>query len=313
MLVHSTTVSLSAENINDSATATTGSALAHTAETCIMDFMDLTESSRRSVANAIGRSVKSLRQARGMTQRELAVALAPYLPAWTHDTVAATEIGRREPSLGEALALVTLFRCSMGDLLSPEGGDIYVGSKSVQAAVEGVAPSVWDIDTGPEGWALARLAELGIEYSDESFAGNLDVLSELPPKPSGPGDPDHFAAKKFGVDLGDIEAIAESRYGHSLYAERWRRECLAVLRRSSLPPEVLEMMPKRSSKGERIGISRSLMAEIEGDAVALVAKRTGPPTGFFVVPPSGKKGSGKYVRSRGQEKSPEVQKKGSLT
>lgn len=96
-----------------------------------------------------------------------------------------------------------------------------------------------------------------------------------PPRPEGLGDPDRFAAKKFGLGIDEIEKIATTLYGHSLYVERWKRECVAIMLHRGIPDEYRGLLPERSSKGTRIGISRSLMAKIEPIARALVAQKEG--------------------------------------
>jgi transcriptional regulator with XRE-family HTH domain len=249
---------------------------------------------RVEVAAIFGRAVKVQRAKRGLTQRQLADAVNPYLPAWSQNTVAATEVGRREPSLSETLILASVFDCALTDLLPTGDEEVHLGplplSTAVRRLTETDAQRAFEIENQFDPETLEAYEELrreerglsekanalGIEYGpDVDHLDTRDLLASLPPLPEGPGDPDRGAAKKFGLSLGEMVDIATRHYGHSLYVERWKRECDAVLRRHLLPDEYRDLLPERTEKGLRIGISRKLLAEIEPEARALAAKKKG--------------------------------------
>ena len=242
-----------------------------------------------SVAWVFGQAVKKLRQERGLTQRELAELLVPYLPTWTKNTVAATEIGRRETSISETLALSHAFGCTLNDLLPADAGEVYVGKLLASSAVEQLTDfrdekeSMWSVRVAmATPWELRdalrdeqvyrRAAELGIADEQPLTIEMYNQLAELPPMPDGPGSPDKFAAQKFGLSMSQVADLAQRRYGHSLYVERWKRESAVSLLHHGVPDEIRPLLPEEKSvRGARIAISRSLMAEIEEEARALSA------------------------------------------
>src|SRR5579862_449656 len=110
------------------------------------------------LANVVGRGVRTLRNRRGLSQSELAVWMQRIgFGNWNRDTVAATEIGRRIPNLGEAIGLAIVLEATLPELLDGDervilgvpvteqgapGVDVYHSLLTLRDVVRGSSDSV---------------------------------------------------------------------------------------------------------------------------------------------------------------------------
>lgn len=81
----------------------------------------LPDETERLVATELGRRVKDLRRALGLTQTDLARKLAAYGVTMHQTTVAKLEGGTRPTTVHELLGLVRVLDCEPGQLLPPMG------------------------------------------------------------------------------------------------------------------------------------------------------------------------------------------------
>jgi transcriptional regulator with XRE-family HTH domain len=203
----------------------------------------------QSLSAAIGRELKTLREAGGLRQEQLAAEARRFGLAWTRATVAAIELGRRQLSIGELVLLPELlghagagWGYDVSDLIPADERPVLVAG-GITAPASAVRARFADTDEDPDERA-ARLtaAEFTPPRPHEMPAATtlprawlLDVLrvprlEDVPGRVwtqvelEAAGDAERKAAAGIGV-LGGPLAVAlaaRRRWSRSLTAQRDR-------------------------------------------------------------------------------------------
>jgi len=212
-----------------------------------------------TLARAVGRRIRELRDAHGWVQEDVAAIARVFGLDWTRATVAAIETGRRNLSAEELLLLPVLFGNLRGFALLKDGeppaskpedlDDFFPDGEEVV-----LTPSVSLL---PE---LLRALVSGRYGKDEkerldSMAATMEGLR------GEAGEAEERAALRLGVTVVDIMATGQRLWGRSLTEERDRR---VAERGSDIPLE-----SRRAIRGR---VTRKLIEEL-----GAVLEEEGPP------------------------------------
>lgn len=255
----------------------------------------------QSLSSVIGRELKTLREAGGLRQEQLAAEARRFGLPWTRATVAAIELGRRQLSLGELLLLPELLgRAGAGwgydvsDLIPDDerpvlvAGVITAPARAVRArfadtdedAVEraarlttaefkpprpDVAPATFTL---PQAWLLDVLRVKRLEDVPERFW--IEVGLEAA------GDAERKAASSIGVPPLALALAARRRWGRSLTAERDRKVANATNPALRMDPDAARdpEWPRRL-QAIRGHITRALLDELRPLVKDVASKKKG--------------------------------------
>lgn len=191
----------------------------------------------RTYRDLIAENLRHLRQERDLRQDALAATARAHGLAWTQQTVAAIEAGRRAVSLGELLLLQSLLELPLGELL-PE----LLMTDEAEVEVEGVVLSANELGALAAGQAILPAGMLLRVLWPEEFGGDRQASAaykrllgrrferygvsenEAPQVTMAEhGDAERKAARRLQVEALDIALASWSLWGHSLTEERDRR------------------------------------------------------------------------------------------
>lgn len=191
---------------------------------------------QRSVAGAVGQSLRRLRQEAHVTQDEVAHAMNRWGHAWTRSSVAALENGNRDLSAGELLVLPTVISWATGrgvnlrDLLVGDGTYILMVSDRI-----GMSP-----------WAITDLLDPTVDAQGGDWM-KADADEGVP------REAEQKAARKLNVSLGWVLSESERIWGRTLTEERDTR----------VRDRVDDNTSPRSLQAMRGHVTRELTAELD--------------------------------------------------
>jgi transcriptional regulator with XRE-family HTH domain len=171
-----------------------------------------------SLAAAIGRRIRQLRDERGFTQGDVAHAARIYGLGWTRATVAAIESGARNLSAEELVLLPVL----IGELTAPSDGTWEVYLELRDLIPDDDRDLEIDLAPGEPGgpypwpWHVVR-AILSSQLAD-AFPASPRPNEDL----DLPGEVEERAAVRLGVPVDLVMEASYRLWGHSLTAERDR-------------------------------------------------------------------------------------------
>jgi transcriptional regulator with XRE-family HTH domain len=196
--------------------------------------------------SVIASNVARLREARSLTQDQLAQGLLLHGLRWDRATVAMVETDRRKVRLTEAVVLCAALDVSMADLVTPPGDAVTVDTGTwsasyLRAVVERDEDYSGAEYTSPAQKAVNRLALAALETHSQwrtRAVKNLEARWDLDPnirrgemkRILGHDDPmDTAVAARIenrtllGVAPGDVKLAALRIWGRSFHDERERR------------------------------------------------------------------------------------------
>lgn len=196
-----------------------------------------------SVDEVVGRNLRRLREEKGLTQDQVASFLRFWGMRWTRGMVANTERGRRTLDLGEIAAWCSALDCSVFDLLAGNE-EVVVGKDLPRVRGPRLIPST------------PRLRNL---LQGRPWSTPLDPEDQLKetPERAARGDTEIWAARRLGIDPLSVSKLAFQLWGHSLTAERDRRE--RGDDDAPVSPTAASLAARRARRGH---ISRALIAEL---------------------------------------------------
>jgi transcriptional regulator with XRE-family HTH domain len=238
------------------------------------------------LSSVIGRELRTLREAGGVRQEQLAAEARRFGLPWTRATVAAIELGRRQLFVGELLLLPLLlghggagWGYDLADFVPDDARPVLIAGGAIAPArvvrqllanPQGVATAQIETPKPPSGGAL-RLRELRLPRH-----WLLDVLAvtriEDVPEPvwievalEAAGDAESKASAALGVPAFALALAARRQWGRSLTNERDER-----VGRQTESDDV----EARSLQARRGHITRALLHELRPALKGVKATKT---------------------------------------
>lgn len=214
----------------------------------------------QTVEGLIAANLRRLRENAGLSQDEVVrTARARGIP-WARSTLAAIETGTRTISVAELILLPTVLGVTMDELLAGTGR-VRVGESTPKLEVVrrllrgeelgrvtvgelGWPGTPFDTDAWAQAWEKKRRRL-------EQLAPGITFGQAVEAEEAAKGDAEQKAARRLGVDAGELSVAAFGRWGRSLTDERDDR--LA----ERLGPDT------PASAQARGHITRELLAELE--------------------------------------------------
>jgi transcriptional regulator with XRE-family HTH domain len=258
----------------------------------------------QSLSAVIGRELKTLREAGGLRQEQLAAEARRFGLSWTRATVAAIELGRRQLSIGELLLLPELLgRAGAGwgydvsDLIPADDRPVLVAGV-ITAPASAVRARFADTDedsdergarltaaefkpprpheasaavTLPRAWLLDVLRVKRLEDVPERFWAQVGLEAA--------GDAERKAAASIGVPPLALALAARRRWGQSLTAERDRKVANATKPAIRMDPDVArDSQWRRRLQAIRGHVTRELLDELRALLKDVTKKSAKKPT-----------------------------------
>lgn len=189
-----------------------------------------------SIAAAVGRRVRDLRQEAGARQQDVAMAARRWGLAWSQSSVATLESGGRDLSLGEFAALLPTMSLVLGRTVNAT--DLLDGDDPVRLTPDCVVPGglddVWGTFIAERVPAATYQApqSMPAEAVDAATAARVHRMYEtvwrtrtrdyLSAESTATDDAEQKAARKLNVPAEWIAVAAHSIWGHGLTFERDR-------------------------------------------------------------------------------------------
>lgn len=162
----------------------------------------------------VGERVRARREGRGWLQQQLAREMGSAGIAWQRGTVAAVEGGHRKASAPELVILAGIFdRPLWRFLLADDDGE----PVSIRGEMRQPRDVVLEMGTGAPVHRTLAAVSLTIRDGEDPRANQ----SGGPERGGASGtESDVKAARALGVEVGDLQRLAVSTWGHSLEVER---------------------------------------------------------------------------------------------
>lgn len=190
------------------------------------------------LAQAVGRRMRTLRDAHGVTADAVALQARRMGLGWQRSTVATIEAGRRRLTAEELLLLPLLLSSALPvsvrlrDLLDAEAaltGELVMTAAGFRQllAEDGPLWGGYKLRTAPDAGGRRSSVEVWqrIErlYPDVHAGARLNLDRLLAVEQAAGGEAEQHAARALGCAAIEVSAVAHRLWGHGLTAERERR------------------------------------------------------------------------------------------
>lgn len=154
----------------------------------------------------VGRNLRRIREGRALSQREVADSARALNAGWTQSTVARTEAGKRQLTLGELVVLAAVLDLALTDLVNA-----LLVDPMEEVTFSGLRLGVSDVEHLASGLRLGEIASKRLKKS----ASNVDVASAALV--------DRTVARSLKWSQKKVTETAQLRWRRRLIEERDRR------------------------------------------------------------------------------------------